>query len=251
MSTSARFGLRLGLLAAVVLASGGWARQHEGHGDAGPAAGTKTKVLTVCAVPSAMPRTGRTPDGTPQGLDIAVVKLVGRDLGRPIEFHWCASAECGWNCLPEGRCDVVVGQPHDSGPPRDVAWSVPYAGARFGLVVPRDSRGIGSLADLQGKRVGVVAGVLTTAGGLVFAGDAEGFFTAYDAQSGKILWNFQCGSGHHSGPMTYRIEGRQYVAVCVGWGGWTAGFAGDGAPWLRNARRGNTLFVFALPEGNQ
>ena len=39
-----------------------------------------------------------------------------------------------------------------------------------------------------------------------------------------------------------------YIAVCVGWGGWTAGFAGDGAPWLRNARRGNTLFVFALPE---
>jgi polar amino acid transport system substrate-binding protein len=163
MSTSARFGLRLGLLAAVVLACGGWAPQHQGHGDAGPAVGTKTKSLTVCAVPSAMPRTGRTPDGTPQGLDIAVVKLVGRDLGRPIEFHWCASAECGWNCLPEGRCDVVVGQPHDSGPPRDVAWSVPYAGARFGLVVPHDSRGIGSLADLQGKRVGVVAGTVPLA----------------------------------------------------------------------------------------
>ena len=59
---------------------------------------------------------------------------------------------------------------------------------------------------------------------------------------------FQCGSGHHSGPITYTLDGRQYIAVCVGWGGWTAGFAGDGAPWLRNARRGNTLFVFALPE---
>jgi hypothetical protein len=48
--------------------------------------------------------------------------------------------------------------------------------------------------------------------------------------------------------MTYSLDGRQYVAVCAGWGGWTAGFAGDGAPWLRNSRRGNTLFVFALPE---
>ena len=43
-------------------------------------------------------------------------------------------------------------------------------------------------------------------------------------------------------------HGRQYLAVCVGWGGWTAGFAGDGAPWLRNSRRGNTMFVFALPK---
>ena len=91
-------------------------------------------------------------------------------------------------------------------------------------------------------------GSIATAGGLVFTGDAEGFFTAYDAKTGKVLWNFQCGSGHHSCPMTYRLDGRQYIAVCVGWGGWTAGFAGDGAPWLRNARRGNTLFVFALPE---
>ena len=78
-------------------------------------------------------------------------------------FHWCASAACGWNCLPDGRCDVVVGQPHDSGPPRDVAWSVPYAGARFGLVVPRDSKGIGSLPDLHGKRVGVVTGTVPLA----------------------------------------------------------------------------------------
>ena len=40
-----------------------------------------------------------------------------------------------------------------------------------------------------------------------------------------------------------------YLGLAIlGWGGWTAGFAGDGAPWLRNSRRGNTMFVFALPE---
>ena len=76
----------------------------------------------------------------------------------------------------------------------------------------------------------MVAGVLATGGGLVFTGDAEGFFTAYDSQTGKDLWTFQCGSGHHSGPITYVLDGRQYIAVCAGWGGWTAGFAGDGAP---------------------
>lgn len=95
----------------------------------------------------------------------------------------------------------------------------------------------------------MVAGVLATGGGLVFTGDAEGFFTAYDAESGADLWHFQCGSGHHGSPVTYALGGKQYIAVCVGWGGWTAGFAGDGAPWLRDARRGNTLYVFALPDG--
>ena len=94
----------------------------------------------------------------------------------------------------------------------------------------------------------MVAGCLATAGGLVFTGDAEGFFSAYDAETGKVLWNFQCGSGHHASPITYTLDGRQYIAVAVGWGGWVAGFAGDGAPWLRNARRGNTVFVFALPK---
>src|SRR5207244_643891 len=81
----------------------------------------------------------------------------------------------------------------------------------------------------------MVAGVLTTGGGLVFTGDAEGFFTAYDADTGKDLWSFQCGSGHHASPVTYTLEGRQYIAVCVGWGGWTAGFAGDGGD---KSRRG-------------
>ena len=84
-------------------------------------------------------------------------------LGRPVEFHWCASAECAWHCLPDGRCDVVLGQPLDSGPPRGVAWSVPYAGAQFGLVVPRDAPGVRSLADLRGKRVGIVAGTVAVA----------------------------------------------------------------------------------------
>ncbi len=82
----------------------------------------------------------------------------------------------------------------------------------------------------------------------MFTGDAEGDLTAYDAKTGEVKWNFQCGSGHHASPITYTPLGRQYIAVCVGWGGWTAGFAGAGAPWLKEARKGNTLFVFALPE---
>ena len=58
-----------------------------------------------------MPRTGKASDGSPQGLDVAVVQRVARILGRKVDFHWCANAECGWSCLPAGRCDMVVGQP--------------------------------------------------------------------------------------------------------------------------------------------
>src|SRR5438034_5629527 len=104
--------------------------------DGKPGAGAGRKVLLVCAEPAAMPRTGKAADGSPEGLDVAVARLLARSLGRDLEVHWCDSAQCSWRCLAARRCDVVLGQPHDSGPPRDVAWSVPYAGAQFGLVVP-------------------------------------------------------------------------------------------------------------------
>ena len=55
---------------------------------------------------------------------------------------------------------MVVGQPQDSGPSDIVAWSVPYAGSQFGLLVPRDAQGVRSLADLRGKRVGIVTGTV-------------------------------------------------------------------------------------------
>jgi alcohol dehydrogenase (cytochrome c) len=131
----------------------------------------------------------------------------------------------------------------------------PYWGSSLTLIDNQASGAFKAIDVTTGRikwevatRSPMVAGALATGGGLVFTGDAEGFFTAYDSQTGKDLWTFQCGSGHHSGPVTYTLDGRQYIVVCAGWGGWTAGFAGDGAPWLRNARRGNTLFVFALPE---
>jgi alcohol dehydrogenase (cytochrome c) len=131
----------------------------------------------------------------------------------------------------------------------------PYWGSSLTLIDNQASGSFKAIDVKTGKakwdvatRSPMVAGVLATGGGVVFTGDAEGFFTAYDAEDGKVLWSFQCGSGHHASPITYTLEGRQYLAVCCGWGGWVAGFAGDGAPWLKNARRGNTLFVFALPK---
>jgi alcohol dehydrogenase (cytochrome c) len=60
------------------------------------------------------------------------------------------------------------------------------------------------------------SGVLSTAGGVVFTGDAEGNFIALEAGTGKALWHFQCGASVYSSPMSYAIEGKQYVAIAAG-----------------------------------
>lgn len=62
-------------------------------------------------------------------------------------------------------------------------------------------------------------GTLTTAGGLVFQGTADGRFIAYDAASGEVLWQTPVGSGVVAAPATYEVDGVQYVSVAVGWGG--------------------------------
>jgi quinohemoprotein ethanol dehydrogenase len=62
-------------------------------------------------------------------------------------------------------------------------------------------------------------GVLTTAGGLVFQGTAEGKFMAYDAANGNKVWEANVGSGVIASPIAYRVDGIEYVSIAVGWGG--------------------------------
>jgi quinohemoprotein ethanol dehydrogenase len=62
-------------------------------------------------------------------------------------------------------------------------------------------------------------GVLSTAGNLVFEGTAGGNFEAYRADTGQKLWSFAAQTGVMAGPVTYSINGEQYVAVLAGWGG--------------------------------
>jgi alcohol dehydrogenase (cytochrome c) len=60
------------------------------------------------------------------------------------------------------------------------------------------------------------AGLLTTAGGLVFSGDAQGYLIAFDASTGKVLWKFQTGGTVIAPPISYALNGRQYIAVAAG-----------------------------------
>ncbi len=94
----------------------------------------------------------------------------------------------------------------------------------------------------------VLGSVLATGGDLVFVGDAEGVFHAYDADTGEELWQFRVGSGHRSGPISYAVHGQQYIALPVGWGGLMAGLYPQAWPeterWPHNA----ILIAFALKD---
>src|SRR4029077_8335411 len=60
------------------------------------------------------------------------------------------------------------------------------------------------------------SGMLATGGGLVFTGDAQGYFTALDARTGNTLWSFQAGGGLGAPAITYTLNGRQQIAVAAG-----------------------------------
>jgi outer membrane protein assembly factor BamB len=90
-----------------------------------------------------------------------------------------------------------------------------------------------------------VLSLMTTAGGLVFGGDVSGNFRALDQDTGKVLWTTNLGSPVNGFPVSYRANGRQYIAVSTGTSLVSAGvgrLAGEQAK--SNA---NNLYVFALP----
>jgi len=71
-----------------------------------------------------------------------------------------------------------------------------------------------------------VGGTMTTDGDLVFQGQADGKFMAYDAKTGKPLWTYDARMGIAGAPITYSVDGKQYVTVVAGWGATGAAFMG-------------------------
>ena len=94
---------------------------------------------------------------------------------------------------------------------------------------------------------------LTTGGGLAFIGDWERHVFAYDAATGELLWRSRLTTMANGYPITYAVDGRQYVAFGAGGplGGssWTSVIPADLIPEKRNPRSGNAIFVFAVPDG--
>jgi len=92
------------------------------------------------------------------------------------------------------------------------------------------------------------AGVMSTAGGLVFTGTPEGEFIAFDDETGKKLWSFQTGSGIVGQPITWEQDGEQYVTVISGWGGAVPLWGGEVAKKVEYLNQGGTLWTFRVPK---
>jgi alcohol dehydrogenase (cytochrome c) len=80
----------------------------------------------------------------------------------------------------------------------------------------------------------MMGGALTTAGGLMFTGEGDGWFRAYDAKSGKVLWSFFAGAGVNAPPASYSVDGKQYIVV------------GAGGNTQIDFKRGNNIIAFTV-----
>ncbi|MCB2061454.1 MAG: PQQ-binding-like beta-propeller repeat protein, partial [Novosphingobium sp.] len=92
-------------------------------------------------------------------------------------------------------------------------------------------------------------GTLATAGGLVFQGTAEGYFDAYRASNGERLWRFNAGLGIIAAPMSFSVNGKQYVSILVGWGGTSAAMSEVLDVGWKYGAQPRRLLTFAL-DGN-
>jgi len=110
---------------------------------------------------------------------------------------------------------------------------------------PTGTYGVFSAVDLRTGQVAwkdslskpIISGVLATAGGVVFTGTSDKQLVAFDAKSGRKLWSFTADAAINAPPITYAVNGRQYVAVAV-----------TGSQTL-DTPRGDEMVAFALPNG--
>lgn len=91
-------------------------------------------------------------------------------------------------------------------------------------------------------------GNLTTRGNLVVQGTSDGYIKIFNAKTGQELWKFQTGSGVVSVPITWEMDGHQYIGLSSGYGGAVPLWGGDMADLTRTVSQGGSFWVFELPE---
>ncbi|WP_305856810.1 PQQ-dependent methanol/ethanol family dehydrogenase [Balneatrix alpica] len=91
-------------------------------------------------------------------------------------------------------------------------------------------------------------GVMTTKGNLVFFGNPEGYLLGLNAQTGEVVYKFNTGSGIVGSPITWEMDGEQYISVVSGWGGAVPLWGGEVAKRVKDFNQGGSVWTFKLPQ---
>ena len=162
-----------------------------------------------------------------------------------------------WMDFEPFRVSYTAGQPYVGD---TVSMYPPPDQSNMGNFIAWDARS-GKIVWSDPEQFSVWSGALATKGGLVFYGTLEGYLKAVDAKTGKLLYKFKSPSGIIGNVMTYEHNGKQYIAVLSGVGGWAGiglaagltdphaglGVVGGYAALNNYTALGGTLTVFALP----
>jgi PQQ-dependent dehydrogenase (methanol/ethanol family) len=169
-----------------------------------------------------------TPEGTPMlpgangGVEWSVMS-VNPDLGltyavnlhQPMTYHVESTPYPGGKLWLGGAFKIIPGSD------------------QFGNVTAVDYN-TGKIAWQKKTPLPMMGGTLSTAGGLVFTGEGDGWFRAYDAKSGDVLWSFFAGAGVNAPPASYSVDGKQYIVV------------GAGGNTQIDFKRGNNIIAFTV-----